>query len=59
MQKDKINILKVKLHEIGKDSLSLINKCKHENLGNNEMYNLATKINQLAHEIHDSLEREF
>ena len=59
MEKGKIDVLKAKLQKIGKDSLVLISKCKHEGVGNNEMYDLAIKINQLAHEIHNSLEKEF
>tara|TARA_Y100000310_G_C20588814_1_gene766875 strand:- start:1186 stop:1365 length:180 start_codon:yes stop_codon:yes gene_type:complete len=59
MEKEKVNALKSKLQKIGKDSLVLISKCKHEGIGNNEMYDLAIKINQLAHEIHNSLEKEF
>ena len=58
MEKEKINILRNKLKKIGKDSLSLISKCKHGNVGDNEIQELAIKINQLAHEIYDSLERE-
>ena len=58
MEKEKINVLRNKLQKIGKDSLALISKCKHGNGGDNEIQELAIKINQLAHEIYDSLERE-
>ena len=58
MEKEKINELKAKLRKIGKDSLALISKYKHGSLDNDEMYDIAIKINSLAHEIYDCLDRE-
>ena len=54
--KNKENVLKEKLKEVGKISLSLISKFKHEKY-EPDVYNKLIKINALAHEIHDSLDK--
>ena len=53
--KNKKDILKEKLKEVGNISLTLISKFKHER-SDLEIYNKLIKINALAHEIHDSLD---
>jgi len=55
MNKEKGQILKDKLKDIGEESLLLINKYKYEYKSRNEDFSRLVKINKLAHECYKSL----
>ena len=54
---DKISSLKAKADQIGKFSLYMIKKSETQKIDLNQVRDLSVKINYLAHEIYDELNK--